>query len=55
MQLTVALSLLSTLASANAAETVLGAFIFHRHGDRTPKSLAPSQYGHVEFVWHGMY
>ncbi|KAF2637698.1 phosphoglycerate mutase-like protein [Massarina eburnea CBS 473.64] len=42
MQFPVALSLLSTLASANAAETVLGAYIFHRHGDRTPKSLAPT-------------
>ena len=25
-----------------SAETVLGAFIFHRHGDRTPKNLPPS-------------
>lgn len=24
------------------AETVLGVYIFHRHGDRTPKSLAPA-------------
>lgn len=36
------LSLLSVLASADAAETVLGAYIFHRHGDRTPKSLPPA-------------
>jgi hypothetical protein len=42
MQLSLALSVLSGLASANAAETVLGAYIFHRHGDRTPKSLAPT-------------
>ncbi|KAF1953194.1 phosphoglycerate mutase-like protein [Byssothecium circinans] len=42
MQFSVALSLLSALASAYAAETVLGAYIFHRHGDRTPKSLAPT-------------
>ncbi|KAF1933521.1 phosphoglycerate mutase-like protein [Didymella exigua CBS 183.55] len=30
------------LAGAEAAETVLGAYIFHRHGDRTPKALAPT-------------
>jgi len=42
MQLSIALSVLSSLASVNAAETVLGAYIFHRHGDRTPKSLAPT-------------
>lgn len=42
MHSSVALSVLSCLASANAAETVLGAYIFHRHGDRTPKSLAPT-------------
>ncbi|KAF1971777.1 phosphoglycerate mutase-like protein, partial [Bimuria novae-zelandiae CBS 107.79] len=29
-------------ASAEAAETVLGAYMFHRHGDRTPKVLAPT-------------
>ncbi|KAF2261132.1 phosphoglycerate mutase-like protein [Lojkania enalia] len=34
--------LLSLLATAEAAETVLGAYIFHRHGDRTPKALAPA-------------
>lgn len=38
----VALSALSALAGAGAAETVLGAYIFHRHGDRTPKALAPT-------------
>jgi hypothetical protein len=42
MQYSIALSVLSCLASADAAETVLGAYIFHRHGDRTPKSLAPT-------------
>lgn len=42
MQLTVALSLASALASAEAAETILGAYVFHRHGDRTPKALAPA-------------
>ncbi|KAJ4302876.1 hypothetical protein N0V90_001767 [Kalmusia sp. IMI 367209] len=42
MQFTVALTLASALASAEAAETVLGAYMFHRHGDRTPKALAPT-------------
>jgi hypothetical protein len=35
-------AVLSMLAGAKAAETVLGAYIFHRHGDRTPKALAPT-------------
>jgi hypothetical protein len=39
MKIAVALSM---LAGAEAAETVLGAYIFHRHGDRTPKALAPT-------------
>lgn len=38
----IALSALSALAGADAAETILGAYIFHRHGDRTPKALAPT-------------
>ena len=42
MKSVVALSALSMLAGAEAAETVLGAYIFHRHGDRTPKALAPT-------------
>lgn len=42
MKSAVALSTLSLLAGAEAAETVLGAYIFHRHGDRTPKALAPT-------------
>ncbi|KAI1446419.1 phosphoglycerate mutase-like protein [Annulohypoxylon stygium] len=32
---------LATLPLANS-ETVLGVYIFHRHGDRTPKALAPT-------------
>ncbi|PVI07706.1 phosphoglycerate mutase-like protein [Periconia macrospinosa] len=36
------LSLVPFLSSAYAAETILGAYVFHRHGDRTPKSLAPT-------------
>jgi len=42
MKSVIALSALSMLAGAEAAETVLGAYIFHRHGDRTPKALAPT-------------
>ena len=42
MKSALALSALSLLAGAEAAETVLGAYIFHRHGDRTPKALAPT-------------
>jgi hypothetical protein len=42
MKTSVALSALSFLSTTDAAETVLGAYIFHRHGDRTPKSLAPT-------------
>ena len=42
MKTAAALSALSLLAGAEAAETVLGAYIFHRHGDRTPKALAPT-------------
>jgi hypothetical protein len=36
------LSALTLLGGADATETVLGAYIFHRHGDRTPKALAPT-------------
>ncbi|OCK79659.1 phosphoglycerate mutase-like protein [Lepidopterella palustris CBS 459.81] len=36
------LPLLSLLSFTEAAETLLGAYIFHRHGDRTPKSLPPA-------------
>ncbi|KAF2031422.1 phosphoglycerate mutase-like protein [Setomelanomma holmii] len=42
MKVAATLSALSVLAGAEAAETVLGAYIFHRHGDRTPKALAPT-------------
>jgi hypothetical protein len=42
MKSVIALSALSMLVGAEAAETVLGAYIFHRHGDRTPKALAPT-------------
>jgi hypothetical protein len=42
MKSVVALSALSMLAGAEADETVLGAYMFHRHGDRTPKALAPA-------------
>ncbi|XP_014554101.1 hypothetical protein COCVIDRAFT_105996 [Bipolaris victoriae FI3] len=42
MKSVAALSALFMLAGAEAAETVLGAYVFHRHGDRTPKALAPT-------------
>jgi hypothetical protein len=41
MHFSLVLPTLALLSSAEAAETLLGAYIFHRHGDRTPKSLAP--------------
>ncbi|KAI1479903.1 phosphoglycerate mutase-like protein [Daldinia eschscholtzii] len=41
MQLKALLLSLATLPLAKS-ETVLGVYIFHRHGDRTPKSLAPT-------------
>jgi hypothetical protein len=37
------LFLISLLPQLQAAETVLGAYIFHRHGDRTTKSYPPTQ------------
>ncbi|KAL5377417.1 hypothetical protein PMIN06_010813 [Paraphaeosphaeria minitans] len=43
MKFTSAVALASFAASSTeAAETVLGAYMFHRHGDRTPKALAPT-------------
>lgn len=42
MRSAAAVTTLSMLAGAEAAETILGAYIFHRHGDRTPKALAPT-------------
>ncbi|KAF2142794.1 uncharacterized protein K452DRAFT_286423 [Aplosporella prunicola CBS 121167] len=39
---TAATLLASALPVSTAAETVLGAYIFHRHGDRTPKALKPA-------------
>ncbi|KAI1807642.1 phosphoglycerate mutase-like protein [Daldinia bambusicola] len=41
MQLKTLLISSATLPLARS-ETVLGVYIFHRHGDRTPKSLAPT-------------
>ncbi|KAF2474251.1 phosphoglycerate mutase-like protein [Lindgomyces ingoldianus] len=43
MQLLLALPVLSLVTGTEAAETILGAYIFHRHGDRTPKSLPPAK------------
>lgn len=40
--LPLALPLVSGQQASSNDETVLGVYIFHRHGDRTPKILAPS-------------
>lgn len=37
------LSALALLSTAQAAETTLGVFVFHRHGDRTAKAWAPTR------------
>ena len=33
---------LTLVGASYAQETVLGVYMFHRHGDRTPKALAPA-------------
>jgi hypothetical protein len=58
MKVAAGLSALSMLVGAEAAETVLGAYIFHRHGDRTPKALAPTNLtalGHEQVYTSGQY
>ncbi|ORY17634.1 histidine phosphatase superfamily [Clohesyomyces aquaticus] len=58
MQYSLLLPVLSLLIGADAAETVLGAYIFHRHGDRTPKSLPPANLttlGYDEVYTSGQY
>lgn len=58
MQLIPVSTLLLAGASSAAAETVLGAYLFVRHGDRTPKSLAPSNLtdlGYAEVYQTGSY
>ncbi|KAF3053265.1 hypothetical protein E8E11_007368 [Didymella keratinophila] len=53
-----AIAFSAMLAGAEAAETVLGAYIFHRHGDRTPKALAPTSLtplGYDEVYRSGQY
>ncbi|KAL1640069.1 hypothetical protein SLS58_007336 [Diplodia intermedia] len=37
-----AATLLLSAVPLSAAETILGAYMFHRHGDRTPKALKPA-------------
>ncbi|KAL1614382.1 hypothetical protein SLS54_009809 [Diplodia seriata] len=37
-----ATTLLLSAVPLSAAETILGAYMFHRHGDRTPKALKPA-------------
>lgn len=52
------LPLLATLACSATAETVLGVYIFSRHGDRTPKALPPSNLtdlGYAEVFTSGTY
>ena len=52
------LSLLSLLPLSQAAETILGVYIFSRHGDRTPKSLPPAnltELGYREIFESGTY
>lgn len=47
-----------SLPLVRAAETILGAYIFHRHGDRTPKSLPPvllTDLGYQEVYLSGQY
>jgi hypothetical protein len=39
---TLAGPILAVLPAFAAAETVVGVYMFHRHGDRSPKSLAPT-------------
>ncbi|OKL59891.1 hypothetical protein UA08_04871 [Talaromyces atroroseus] len=42
----------------SSAETILGAYVFHRHGDRTPKSIPPASLtdlGYVEVLDRGTY
>ncbi|TID15870.1 phosphoglycerate mutase-like protein [Venturia nashicola] len=49
---------LAALPFSLAQETVYGVYIFHRHGDRTPKSLAPTnltQLGYQEVYTSGEY
>ncbi|KAG9515829.1 phosphoglycerate mutase-like protein, partial [Aureobasidium melanogenum] len=49
---------LSLLSSSVSAETVLGVYMFHRHGDRTPKALAPANLtdlGYTEVFTSGDY
>ena len=43
MRSALAVALLSAAVARAAADAVLGAFVFHRHGDRTPKALAPAK------------
>jgi len=40
--LTIHLLFLSSLVLSQAQETVLGVYVFHRHGDRTSKALPPT-------------
>ncbi|KAI9714720.1 MAG: hypothetical protein M1820_000009 [Bogoriella megaspora] len=57
IQRLLSLSLL-VITSVNAAETLLGAYMFHRHGDRTAKSTPPTNLtdlGYTEVYRSGQY
>lgn len=46
------------LAQTDNSETVLGVYMFHRHGDRTPKALAPANLtdlGYLQVYTSGEY
>lgn len=52
------LALLASLPLSQAAETVLGVYMLHRHGDRSPKALAPANLtylGYQEVFYAGEY
>lgn len=58
MALALAAVLPAILAQSDSSETVLGVYIFHRHGDRTPKILAPANLtdlGYLEVYQSGQY
>ncbi|KAI9725821.1 MAG: hypothetical protein M1828_002450 [Chrysothrix sp. TS-e1954] len=53
-----AVALFALLPLSASAQTVLGVYMFHRHGDRTPKALAPANLtdlGYREVVTSGTY
>jgi hypothetical protein len=52
------LLLVILLLLIHAGETILGAYLFHRHRDRTPKAILPvdlTDLGHSEVYSSGQY